>query len=107
MQVFSTGDLTPFHVYSLISRNLNFGVWNPETSGFTGVREKFGDLYLFEEYHWDTGEPYGTATPLEDVADFSKIQPDKWLLELLKIELLSARKELWEAERAQYKKVDK
>lgn len=100
-------ELIPFHVYSLNSRNLNFGVWNPETSGFKGVREKFGDLYLFEEYHWDTGEPYGTAAPLEDVADFSKIQPDKWLLELLKIELLSARKALWEAERAQYKKVDK
>jgi hypothetical protein len=54
------------HVYRLLSRNLSVGVFNGNI-GFIGVREKFGDEYLFTEYHWDNGAPYGTAHPKEDL----------------------------------------
>lgn len=39
-------------VYKIKSRNLLVGVWNAETGGFIGIREKFGDRYLFTEYLW-------------------------------------------------------
>lgn len=61
-------ELVPRGIYRLYSRNLLVGVWNGKTDkwcGFVGIREKFGDRFLFSEYHWDTGAPYGTARPLE------------------------------------------
>jgi hypothetical protein len=56
-------------LYRIHSRNLALGVFNENTKGFVGIREKFECYYLFEEYHWDTGEPHGTVMPealLED-----------------------------------------
>lgn len=56
------------HVYRLRSRNLAFGVFAPEKdNGFIGIREKFGNRFLFTEHHWDNGPPYGTAKPVEDL----------------------------------------
>lgn len=55
----------PNGFYLISSRNLVFGVFNPKTKGFVGIRKKFDNLYLFEEYHWDTGSPFGTVVPLE------------------------------------------
>jgi hypothetical protein len=52
-------------VYRLRSRSLDFGVFVAATKGFIGIREKFGNKYLFTEYHYDTGPPIGTAKPLE------------------------------------------
>ncbi len=54
-------------LYRIRCRNLLFGVFNPETGGFLGIREKFGSRYVFEEYHQDNGPPYGTVCPLEDL----------------------------------------
>ena len=54
------------HVYRLHSRNLTLGVFNGQT-GFLGLREKFGQRYLFCEYHQETGAPFGTVRPLEDL----------------------------------------
>jgi hypothetical protein len=51
--------------YKIYSRNLIFGVFNVKNSGFIGIREKFGEEYLFTEYHYDTGSPFGTVTPKE------------------------------------------
>lgn len=56
-------------MYRIASRNLISGVFSKETSGFVGIREKFGRVYLFEEYHVDTGKPYGTASPYEDLGE--------------------------------------
>lgn len=53
------------YVYKLKSRNLTSGVFNKEDNGFIGIRLKFNYEFLFTEYHWDTGEPFGTAKPLE------------------------------------------
>lgn len=57
------------HVYRLRSNNLTLGVFNLDAQGFIGIREKFRQRFLFTEYHWDTGEPYGTANPYEDLAE--------------------------------------
>lgn len=47
-------------VYKIRCRNLPYGVWNGK-DGFIGIRLQFDDRYLFTEYHWDTGAPYGTV----------------------------------------------
>ncbi len=52
-------------LYKIDSRNLSYGVFNLAANGFIGIREKFGDRYLFTEYHWDTGAPYGTVRPIK------------------------------------------
>lgn len=52
-------------LYILRSRNLPMGVYNGE-GGFIGVREKFGTFFLFTEYHWDNGPPFGTVKPVSD-----------------------------------------
>ena len=66
--------------YRIHSRNLSYGVFNEKTKGFVGVREKFGCEYLFTEYHYDTGAPFGTVTPksldeecpIEDLSESNK-----------------------------------
>ena len=54
-------------VYKLSSRNLGFGVFVQASNGFIGIREKFKHKYLFTEYHWDTGAPFGTVRPEEEL----------------------------------------
>ena len=54
------------HVYKIMSRNLSHGVYDG-LGGFIGIREKFGSLYLFTEYHWDKGPPFGTVHPETDL----------------------------------------
>jgi len=51
--------------YKIHARNFNYGVFNKNKNGFVGVREKFGNEYLFVEFHYDTGPPYGTVKPHE------------------------------------------
>lgn len=55
------------YTYHITSRNLVVGVFNAETRGFIGIREKFGSEFLFTEFHFDTGAPYGTASPYEEI----------------------------------------
>jgi hypothetical protein len=83
-------------LYKLMSRNLKYGVFNKETNGFTGLRRKFGSVFLFEEYHWDTGAPYGTVHPLEELEDFSDLVADEDKLELvlLKLEYIKQQEEI-------------
>jgi hypothetical protein len=57
-------------VYRIRSRNLLVGVFDGST-GFIGIREKFNSRYLFTEYHWDTGAPFGTVRPLEILGELS------------------------------------
>jgi hypothetical protein len=54
------------YVYFLHSRNLSVGVFDGR-SGFIGIRSKFESTYLFTEYHWDTGAPYGTVRPKQEL----------------------------------------
>ena len=57
-------------VYFVRSRNLVAAVWDGhiKPTGFIGIREKFGNRYLFKEFHWDDGPPYGTVKPIELIA---------------------------------------
>ncbi len=51
--------------YSIWARQAYVGIWIPEKQGFLLSRYKLRTTpYLFVEYHWDTGEPHGTAKPL-------------------------------------------
>jgi hypothetical protein len=54
------------HVYRINSRNLAYGAFREETGGFMGVREKFSNLYLFEEYHYEAPS-FATVQPEEDL----------------------------------------
>lgn len=48
-------------IYEIVSRNLYVGVWDSSKRGFIGIREKFDSTYLFTEYEYATGSPFGTA----------------------------------------------
>ena len=52
--------LVPRGIYRIHSRNLDIGVFNG-VDGFIGIREKFGSTYLFTEYLWEQGPPFGTV----------------------------------------------
>lgn len=52
-------------LYKIHSRNLSYGVYDAERRGFIGIRTKFSDRYLFTEYHYDNGPPFGTVMPQE------------------------------------------
>jgi len=54
-------------LYRIDARNANLGIYNATKKTFYIRRDKWGFIHLFEEYHWDTGEPYGTAKPLEEI----------------------------------------
>jgi hypothetical protein len=51
------------YIYKISSRNLRLGVYDGN-QGFIGIREKFDTLYLFTEFHYDQGPPYGTVFPM-------------------------------------------
>jgi len=59
-------------LYRIHSRNLAFGVFDITKEGFVGIREKFRDYFLFTEYHHDTGPPYGTVNPKEELEPMPK-----------------------------------
>lgn len=65
------------YIYKISSRNLRLGVYDGN-QGFIGVREKFGTLYLFTEFHYDQGPPYGTVFPMAKLTPLPDgIQPQE------------------------------
>lgn len=60
------------NLYKLASRNLSYGVFSKKENGFIGIRQKFTLRFLDTEYHWDTGAPFGTASPLEDLGRYDE-----------------------------------
>ncbi len=38
--------------------------YREDDKGLVGIRSKMGHRYLFTDFHWDTGPPFGTANPL-------------------------------------------
>ena len=51
-------------LYHIRARNFRLGIYNKAEREFVGIRTKFGNRYLFGEYHWDTGPPLGTVKPI-------------------------------------------
>lgn len=51
--------------YAIWARNAYVGIWLTEVQGFLISRYKMHPTpFLFVEYHWDSGEPFGTVKPL-------------------------------------------
>lgn len=63
---FKMTDCKERYLYRIHSRNLKLGVFHSK-GAFLGIREKFGSRYLFDEYHWDQGPPFGTVKPLQEL----------------------------------------
>jgi len=91
MATLPMADLEDRRIYHIQSRNLIVGVWHAENNGFIGIRRKFDREFLFEEYHWETGPPFGTAWAIEDLGvtapaeiDLSQHPENSDLFELLK-----------------------
>lgn len=56
------------YLYKIHSRNLDYGIYDGN-NGFIGIREKFNNKYLFTEYHYDQGPPFGTVKPFEEICE--------------------------------------
>jgi len=71
-------------LYLIDARNAHLGIFNKHTKGFIILRTKGRARYLFTEYHWNNGEPFGTVKPLEEIEDskfeitenFKEFSPD-------------------------------
>lgn len=79
-------DCKPGYLYFIQARNFAIAVYDEKKKGFVGLREKFGSEYLATEYHWDTGEPFGTAHPIEELekAPFEGTEEDDTVIAYLK-----------------------
>lgn len=66
------------YLYQIHCRNLSLGIFNKNTNGFIGIRTKFGDRYLFTEYHYDTGAPFGTVHPHKELELYSANPEEIW-----------------------------
>lgn len=62
------------YLYRIVARNASLGIWNEKNKSFSISRFKFGDNFIFEEFHWETGPPYGTARPLEELEKSPNLQ---------------------------------
>ncbi len=62
------GQLEDGCLYLVHARNSHIGQWVAADCGFVILREKFGDRFLFTEYHWDKDE-CGTAKPLVKLSE--------------------------------------
>jgi len=62
-------DCKPGYLYRVDCRNASFGIFKTEDSAFEIARTKWPDFipFLFDEYHYDTGAPYGTALPIKEL----------------------------------------
>lgn len=60
-------EMLPYYLYRIRCRNMRYGIWLPAQQGCMGIREKFGDRFLFTEFHYDTGPPFGTLDPLMEL----------------------------------------
>ena len=59
----SIEDCKDGYYYLIDARNADTGVFRSSDNAFIIARHKFGDVFLFPEFHWETGAPYGTAKP--------------------------------------------
>jgi hypothetical protein len=72
--------------YVIHARNGGVGVAVDEDGqlGYRLHREKFGSHFLFVEYDWDEGPPFGTAIPLAPIDVEPPVRGDElltWLAE--------------------------
>jgi len=66
MEYLKISELKKGYLYFIIARNANYGIYISDRQGFLISRHKFGNNFLFEEYHWDC-EAFATTKPLREV----------------------------------------
>jgi len=71
------------YLYVISARNSNLGIYNESNKGFTISRDKFGANYLFDEFHWDTGAPFGTVKPKMELEKAPEFKNDEEKLRYL------------------------
>jgi len=62
-------DCRPGYLYHINARNASYGIYKDKESAFEIARTKWPDFdpFLFDEYHYDTGAPYGTVLPIKEL----------------------------------------
>jgi len=65
MEYLKPKELRNGHLYLISARNARIGIWCKELGGFVISRHKFGDNFVFVEYHWDLGGQFGTVKPIQ------------------------------------------
>lgn len=55
------------YLYEIQARNSWLGIFNAAEKGFIISRIKFDSNYLFTEYHWGVGQPFGTVKPTKEI----------------------------------------
>ena len=71
------------YLYFIIARHANVGIYDKERQTFITNRKKFEENFLWDEDHYDTGEPHGTAIPLEEIEKVPEFETDEEKLEYL------------------------
>ena len=64
-------------LYEVNGRNMNYGIYDAENKSFHYMRYKLGTVFPFDEYHYDTGPPYGTAKPHVKLIELGHKEPTK------------------------------
>jgi hypothetical protein len=74
-------DIVLGRAYVIHARNGGVGVAVEEDGhiGYRLHREKFGNHYLFTEWDWDEGEPFGTAIPSSLISEPPPADDDELL----------------------------
>jgi len=67
MDYLKINEMEEGYTYYIHARNAKIGIWFGKHKSFVISRHKFGDNFLFEEYHWDIGAPFGTVRPVEKI----------------------------------------
>jgi hypothetical protein len=81
------------YLYLIVARNAYLGIYKKEGRGFYINRQKFNLTYIDIEYHWDTGEPFGTVCPY-----FKLIKAPKFKDNNEKLNWLNKMKEIYQIE---------
>lgn len=76
------------YLYLIVARNSYLGIYNEKDKSFTISRFKFKSNYLFDEYHWDSGQQFGTiklgtVKPLEKICEVGQFENDEEKLKYL------------------------
>jgi hypothetical protein len=83
------------YVYYIHARNSHIGIYDEKEKGFIISRHKFNDNYLFTEYHWDTGAPYGTVKPIKKLCKAPEFKEDEAKLAWLNKKCTEINKNPW------------
>lgn len=95
------------YLYEVECRNGRVGIYNAKQKGFIISRHKFGSNFVFIEFHWDTGEPHGTACPLREIEKAPDFGPANKLLETNNKEVLDYLNKKTEEATVYYECLDK